>query len=93
MQGPRLWLPPDADPLTDSLDQVRAWIAFYRDLAAVEERMLEDMRRVAEDLPEAQRTAVEMTNIQPMVDFVSDLQDRRRFWLERQKELTGRGKP
>ena len=89
----RLRLPAEADPLTESRDQVRAWIAFYRDLGAVEERLLEHMRLVAEDLPEPQRRAVELTNIEPMIEFVSDLHDRERFWLDRQQKLGGPDRP
>ena len=88
MERPRIWLDTDEDPLTESLDQARGWLAFYRDLAAVEGRLLEEMRRIAADLPDAQRRAVEVTNIEPMVEFVSDLQERRQFWLDRQKTLT-----
>ena len=82
-ERPRLWLPVAEDPQTESLAQVRAWIAFYRDLLAVEEGLLEQMRQIAAGLPEPQRRAVELSNVEPMVDFLSQLNERHGFWLKR----------
>jgi hypothetical protein len=73
-----------------SLEHAEYWLDFYSDLIRLHEEVLETMRQLASERPEAARAAVERTDIEPLVEQTQVLRQRLRFWQDRHRELSSR---
>ena len=69
------------------IGSTRHWLAFYSDLIAFEERVLDSMRNLAEGLRPELRQRVQESNLSPMRREVEQLRDRREVWERRRREL------
>ena len=65
----------------------RHWLGFYADLIAFEERVLDSMYTLAENLTPEIRDRVQQSNLTPMRREVKQLRDRRAVWERRRREL------
>jgi hypothetical protein len=77
----------EGDPRVASLDQALFWSQIYREILAMEEKVLERIRHLmAEQSPQARRE-VELTNVPVVTAQAERFRQRLGFWIARVREL------
>lgn len=77
----------ESDPKTASMEQALYWRQIYREILAMEEKVLKRIEELmAKQSPQARRE-VELTNVPVVVAQAARFRDRLGFWTARVTEL------
>jgi hypothetical protein len=77
----------EADPRSASMEQALYWSRIYRDILAMEEKVMERIQDLmAKQSPQARRE-VELTNVPVVAAHAERFRTRLGFWMARVREL------
>lgn len=77
----------EADPKTASMDQALYWSQIYREILAMEEKVMERIQDLMSRQSAEARREVELTNVPVVAAQAQRFRERLGFWTARVREL------